>query len=955
VPPSCEFHLVRDWDAAWRVLVRPWLQASAALRRDYVIVPTRGQAHALKLRCVREGVALLGVEFLTPGLARRKWQALEPATRPALDRELLLFNLRALIEEKLVPLAPEDAAWGVWKSLQSDPERALDDFEQLTYAGFTAADFALAPLREIFGELAGRIRALGYDLAPAREVAATAAPVSAALGGRLLLHGFTAEQGPEFFVLGALARRCEALTVILPEPDFGGGSLPSEHWIQQWEQCLGVEPSLLDEPEAEGCQPVAELWTGGTGDVKRAKLVVGHTREDEMGLVADEVAGLLAAGGENIAVVFPRADAAHLRLARLLEERGLPFNDLLETAGPPPVDGQMQRALLRFYERGSRLEEMLELWPLLRALNLTTQPLAGARDVCERVFEETQSHALAANLTRIAGGERVEWKEVARVAGLLLPAWPGELTMADALQRFAAVCGGFKLAAPESWPALAAYAARDTRPRPARVVFATLAGSVPEKSPVADAPGRGLFAPVTLTTRRRAAALAWSHVILVEGNAGVWPARADSTCWLTDERRTELNTRGAPSPRLLTGEDRFALEKQGLADLARNTRGRVIFSAALFDEEEPELKLAPNSWVERVVVALGLAGNEGGLESAFARLARKWVPGRIPDAPGLDDWSAVWRRRRDASAPFDDFFLSAPPETAKTPRLAARMLERGVQDPAELWFEAVLKVRSVDWRPMTRARKKLLGQMAHRMLAAAMRGRPVEGVFTERQAPAPARAALAVALAGLRDQWPRDRYWDSFLAELGEISAVLLEKVQRIADGAFAAVEVRLPEGATVPLGATGERLGLAGRMDLALLDRPEWSGAQVDIVDFKTGVEGKLTAQRMAGGASLQLGLYLAAVQSLGAAGGRVWMVKPDAAKAAGVEMSELPGALAPLVRIAQHFASGRFGALTPDRTEFSQGFEWPLACAPIRQAVLQAKFAATFGAQAAVEDDNE
>ena len=51
-----EIHLARDWDAAWREIVRPWLTVPATLRRDFVVVPTRGQAHALKLRCVREGI-----------------------------------------------------------------------------------------------------------------------------------------------------------------------------------------------------------------------------------------------------------------------------------------------------------------------------------------------------------------------------------------------------------------------------------------------------------------------------------------------------------------------------------------------------------------------------------------------------------------------------------------------------------------------------------------------------------------------------------------------------------------------------------------------------------------------------------------------------------------------------------------------------------------------------------
>ena len=64
-------------------------------------------------------------------------------------------------------------------------------------------------------------------------------------------------------------------------------------------------------------------------------------------------------------------------------------------------------------------------------------------------------------------------------------------------------------------------------------------------------------------------------------------------------------------------------------------------------------------------------------------------------------------------------------------------------------------------------------------------------------------------------------------------------------------------------------------------------------------------------------------------------------------MDMRELELALQPLEQIARHLASGRFGALTPDKSAHSTaGFVWPLACAPVAAAVLREKFVATFGA---------
>jgi hypothetical protein len=252
-----------------------------------------------------------------------------------------------------------------------------------------------------------------------------------------------------------------------------------------------------------------------------------------------------------------------------------------------------------------------------------------------------------------------------------------------------------------------------------------------------------------------------------------------------------------------------------------------------------------------------------------------------------------------------------------------------------------------------RSQAKSLGQLAHRLLAEVLRGASAEGVFSVLPSLVAAQEKLATALAGLRDHWPQDRYWDSFHGELAYKVTALLAQVFELEAGSFVATEALLPRGASVPLD-DGARLAVHGRIDLARLDRAEWGGAAVDIIDFKTGGDQELSAQRMAkSGASLQLGIYLAAVESLGATSGRVRMLKPEPGRAAPIEMSELPLALARLAQLGRHLATGRYGALTPDRTGFSRGFDWPLACTPIRRAVLDKKFAATFRVEVTETDE--
>jgi hypothetical protein len=460
--------------------------------------------------------------------------------------------------------------------------------------------------------------------------------------------------------------------------------------------------------------------------------------------------------------------------------------------------------------------------------------------------------------------------------------------------------------------------------------------------------------------------------VLAESNAGVWPEHREAGCWLPDETRSKLAARApAGRPAMLTSDDAAWLEKRGCAALARDTARAVVFSAALFDEEEPELRLGPNSWVERLrwhELAPGQGGRQPSHEEIFDALAT--TPAEPPQIPpersekpdnsksqipkgGAENggavaaWREVWRRRRDPSYPFDEYFFAFDPAAIRVDSLAARRIEAAVKDPAGLWFDEVLQAERVAWEPFTRNLRIALGSLTHRVIAAALRGTEETGGFARCPDADDARRRAQEMLAEQRALWPANDYWDSFHAELARNCDSLLGKVFKLDAGPFAATETWVPDGTRIALDADGFPLTVRGRMDLVLLDRPEWRGARVDIVDFKTGGDEKLTAAKMAAtGASLQLGVYLAAARALGAEDGRVWMLKPGADEPSAVAMGELPEALSGLGRLARHLRTGAVGALTPDRNEYSDaGYAWPVACAPVPHAPLKWKFTARFG----------
>jgi hypothetical protein len=161
---------------------------------------------------------------------------------------------------------------------------------------------------------------------------------------------------------------------------------------------------------------------------------------------------------------------------------------------------------------------------------------------------------------------------------------------------------------------------------------------------------------VTLTTCRRAAGVAWSDVIFAEANAGVWPKRREPSVWIGDDERRGLDkSAGRFSLGMPTSDDRAELERRLYCAIARDTRRRVIFSAALFSEDEPEVRLSPNAWLERVMWGKGAPG-AGRLDRHLAaparprRAFRRIFPGRSERDPGDPAlFGKADRRRRDGS------------------------------------------------------------------------------------------------------------------------------------------------------------------------------------------------------------------------------------------------------------------------------------------------------------------
>jgi hypothetical protein len=946
--------LARDWAEAWREELAPWLRAARFPARSLVVVPTIGQATGLKTLCVRDGIGLVGVEFVTPARLRARWAAGWHSLPPAMGRELLRLGLRHVLSRRLEQLPAESAVWALLTSLSTDVDTALADFDELLAAGLGPEAFPATPVGEVFAELVRWVEERGAGLAPLQARAVALAPPPLPLvAERAVFWAHDAECRAEWPALVALARRVGSVLAVLPEPEFRGRGL-DETWIDAWERLLGIPPEPLPGGAAGPSGATGDLWLDRhvpRAEAIRAELHVAASPREEVAVVAEEVAHALAAGAESVAVVFPHAGCGEAELADQLAAAGVPCHHLLDTTGSRGAEVGLQHALLDFWARGARIEEFLELWTRLRALAQVPAPLGEMRSLAEWAFDRRPSRRLVDLVADFAEHTSPAARRAVELAGWLAP-WPETLTLGEALKRFAAAATPLGLPEPEGWKALTALAARDSTSYAAPSVLDTLRSFLP-RSQAGLRPAEQARVRVTLTTRRRAAGLPWSRVIFVRSNAGVWPRRRESSPWLPDAARRQLAATGAPGSDgwLPTADEAAWLERCGYAQLARNAAEGIVFTAVAREAADSETPAGPNAWVERVLLAQAPPGDapwniESAWRAAWREPAADGSAAQLPEAAAeIARWAQVWARRQNPAEPFDEWFYCADPSLMPR-RLPARLIERAFADPVELWYEGVLGMRRAGWEPFLRARRKVIGLWVHRLLAQAFRGEATGDDLRPLPPQTEAADRLEAALVATRADCPAGADWDSLFLEIAAAARSLLAKVYALASGPWCATEWRLPVGTTL---AAGEgTIELAGRIDLLLLNQRDWAGARVVVVDFKTGQDTRLSVPRMARrGESLQLGLYLAAARALGAISGVVQMLKPAGD---GVDsllgMQELDLAVGPpLARLQKQLARGCIGQLTPDRTDYIQGCLLPLACVPPRHDVLAAKWIATFG----------
>ncbi|MEP6809761.1 MAG: PD-(D/E)XK nuclease family protein [Chthoniobacterales bacterium] len=969
-------------EAAWQGGVGGWFariadQAWKTERPAVVIVPTRGQAQALKARLLEANLSALGVQFFTPPHLRILLAGNAEILPPPREHLRLLLALAA--EETLAAPALSEPERLAAISVRRTPAHLLHLLEQLSAAG---ADFRVVDLpafRPVVRKFRAHLSAAQFDLFPEsdRGTLARAQQNPPALS-HLLITGFNGAHWPLWHLLHAAVRAAEHATVVLQYPREAAADLEVA-WIGTWEESLGE------------AQPLARASEAPASEREPLFLAGLDTREQAEAITAAAHQFLAQENCTRLGIVVPAAGALSRLVASVLTAQGIPHYDAV---------GQLAPGLFEAPDFWSWME--LQRTPRLNALLRFLTALPSDHPLFEKISRRHSADALQRALGELALDDLTVLTLSARgrdAKGELISATltslhflPDRATFSEFLRATADAFA--RLGWSERWREIEQRATWTTRVAPnfSRTLFLQWLEEIAVSFRVTrDLIGQHPYARVQLLTPAQAEDQSWSHLILAGLNENAWPATArgdflpaaqiDALNQSVQKINRAATRRGRQGEGHVTVRDDATLflgatqQRQlalaQFASLIESATHGLALTASLVQEATPERISNPSEFFSRLYHEVHGQSVSQTAMRALREQTRRWLdeaalepPQKHEPTPAILQTSIAYSARREIAASGEyDFALRVPPNEIKP--LSVSDTEALLKSPALIWMERYLGVEGAE--DSTYVWNATIGKWTHDWLASIL-GKtesfiafpPAETIAPRILAAAERKRAEVRELCRQSGRTIPD-WWDSGWENALCLAQTLGRLLGAIEGWPWAVSEWRL-EAQPIAVGE-GRSLLLRGRADLLLgqtaAQPKSLSLPTLWIVDFKTGnkksikptskkkddpLSPKVRKQILKADPSLQLGLYALAVKQLGAERVALSILSPVINRPEPqLHDDDFSECHAAFIELARMQATGIFGMKGSLRGAFTFTKDYPLATLAIDPEIIDERWERT------------
>lgn len=947
-------------DEAWSEYLLPWFRSAGgtAWRSPFptaVVTPSRAHAVQLIRRLSQEKVALFNVRFWSPGdLWRHLAAALHVGVTIAEDEDLRLIARSAAA--RVAKQFPDDVSV---RTLAKAPDPLLELLRILEAGGWGTEEVEGESFRLVAQSMRSVLKDAEAETLSRRYFEMEGSTPTVAFES-LAVVGFDAAHFAEYPLLKAAVRHANSSLVVVPNSTSRAETLDLI-WAGSWEALCG-EVILCEEAAAGPMAQVCAAFDDGAakaGACSTSPISFAWTRDDVMQsqAIAREVARLVAAGAEHLAVIVPTVGPLSREISLNLAEAKLPHYCSLSPV-TMAADERAWTALLDLLADPTiaRMRAFIALYPIPKAM------CACGHDELNSALTKAAEEWLLSNIGALGTLLADDRPDVSQ----FLLSWP-KLPEDAEVSKFAeqVIALGDRLEMPMLGARLRVAIARlgrlaaITTAGDAFCEWARSAVTDPRHAPPDDSAHPA--AKIHVLRLHEAVGNEWDHVIFAGQNEGIFPAPERQSGVFSEETLDRLNAQ----VKVLNGEateagyagDGQTVIRPGkslcLGPAARRSLDvrnflRVLNScdrATMFlsqrDLIRPGAPLQPGAFLTRVYFLVGgshLTAEMGSQMPYALPLVAEVAPEPDAAATGL-----AYAARRDASQPSGifDYCLAESPSWAI--KMSASAWARAVRSPAIQWMNAFVGVSCQ--RPQEDATwNKPLGIWVHGWLGGVTGKGFVEnpGKEWEMRTTTVAEAFLSKAIRAQQSAgetlplWWRNLWNQAFARALSFARSLSTVQLQWVAS------ELSLKSKSFAP--QPGLALPCGGRLDMVFSDRKpptddDFDGAKLLLLDFKTGADKPLSPDRMQRGEGVQLGLYGIRAALAGAAETDICLLKPGDEIRAQMTAKQAEELREIWTLFAKMLTSGRFGQGEPVRSDYGISAKFPLATLCVDQEVMDAR----------------
>jgi hypothetical protein len=893
------------------------------------------------------------------------------------DKAILSMVLSAAAAE----LFREDPDFLSAKAISDHPDSLLKSLDRLADGGWNYAELGDDALVVIARRFTERLAALGLTTVQARDFEGVRRlreqPPAEKPISRLLVLGFSSIHWPLWPTLEA-ASRLSSETIVCLRPPCNDSLGLDASWIGSWEGLLG--PAEMPPPDAliqdrPTYRYGEAIWA--PGPAQAAARAVSFTPATNLAAqaraaVRHAIAFLSRPGATRVGILVPGQGPLAREIIASLEAMQVPFWNDVGTIEPGFFESAAWKAVVAFHQTPTTDHFLAALGAGARLAGFPDLP----REQIAQVLYKHRTAAflddfpsLAAHMADFGTGRS---KTLGQFLSALLPI-PDSGTFAELTRAFSGVLKtwGWDKAASFlfSEANLPAQVASLTVTRDAFLAYVTCRATSSTRGP-GDF-GNNFYAPLIVSTYKRADGLSWDFLVLTGLNEGTYPPPFTDSTFLGESTIFELNSKVrrlnaksvrhlrdetmevVPGKAMILGpvEERWATQQTFINALIE-TNHEAAALMSLHDETDGGDELQPSDFFAALFAAdYGRAPTPDELRAAAQDFRASAA------APVIEDQVRhAFDTRRNPLLPIDEYSFSYRAEDPRQVRIGASGLEKTFSRPAETWLRGALRlhVRSeVQDMPWSLS----IGEWCHAWLASAggkpgaVRNNRSNGHFlaSVEKAAADQLAQMAGFYAARSRELPR--WWLAAHEKALCWSRLFANSLDSISVEAWPAFtcEISISEntGWSLPVG----RIEFPIRCDIIFFDRagstvPELLAvkAKAWIIDYKSGANLPLSNKALDSGGGAQPALYALGLHDLGASDVSATLLKPGAELAAQLTLHDILQHQPLWEHLLLLQTTGRFGQLEAIRSDFVATATFPLATLPISQKTLRAKHRLTF-----------